>query len=187
MPVPSSGACRHVLVVQPDPVAPLFRAEAWLREEGVEWTTVRPFAGDRVPDRLELDGLVVLGGSMSSLDGALYPWLEDIRALQRAAAAQGKPSLGICLGAQLMAQAFGGATAKGDCGLEAGVAWVDWLPTASEDPVLSGLAGPFPTGTMHGDMVAVLPQDAVLLGTGPVYPHQAFRVGATSWGVQFHP
>ena len=55
------------------------------------------------------------------------------------------------------------------------------------DPVTGGLSDPFPAGTMHGDMVSVLPPDATLLGIGTVYRNQAFRVSATSWGVQFHP
>lgn len=180
-------AIGEVLVIQPDPLDPMYELERWFAEARVGWTCVRPYAGEPVPEQLEADGLVVLGGDMSSLDDAGYPWLEDIRALQRDASDRQVPSLGICLGAQLMAQAFGGRTAVGDRGLETGVARVEWLPAAAADPVHAGLPNPFLAGTMHGDMVAELPEDATWLGTGPEYPHQAFRVGRTSWGVQFHP
>jgi len=176
-----------LLVVQPDPADPLFELAGWFREAGVSWTYIRPFEGEPVPDRLDADGLVVLGGDMSSLDDAGYPWLEDIRALQRIAAEEGSPSLGICLGAQLMGQAFGGETAVGDRGLETGVVRVDWLDAAQHDELVAGLASPFLAGTMHGDTVSALPPDAVWLGAGEAYAHQAFRVGHSSWGVQFHP
>lgn len=182
-----AGSGPRLVVVQPDPADPLFELAGWFHEAGVWWTCVRPFEGEPVPDRLDADGLVVLGGDMSSLDDAGHPWLEDIRALQRIAAEQGSPSLGICLGAQLMAQAFGGETAVGDRGLEAGVVRVDWFEAAQDDELVAGLPSPFMAGTMHGDTVTALPPAAVWLGSGDVYRHQAFRFGETSWGVQFHP
>lgn len=182
---PAAGA--HVLVVQPDPLGRLFQLTSCLRYEQVGLEHVRPYDDGRVPARLEADGLVVLGGHMSSLDDAEIPWLEGIRALQRDAATQGKPSLGICLGGQLMAQAFGGTTAIGEAGLETGTVEVDWLPAAADDPLVGGLNGPHVAGTMHGDTVTTLPASAVWLGTGSPYPHQVFRVGRTSWGIQFHP
>jgi len=183
----STGNPRHVLVVQPDPLDPLFELEGWFREAGVDWTCIQPFEGHPVPEYLDADGLVVLGGDMSSLDDAEHPWLEDVRALQRDAADRGLPSLGICLGGQLMAQAFGGDTAVGDRGLETGVVRVSWLDAAQDDRLVAGLPEPFPAGAMHGDAVTTLPPEAVWLGAGAVYRFQAFRVGETSWGVQFHP
>lgn len=182
-----TGAAIEVLVVQPDPADPLCELDGWLRAANLGWQVVQPFAGTRVPTKLESDGLIVLGGDMSSLDDALYPWLEDVRSLQRNAASQQKPSLGICLGAQLMAQAFGGRTAVGSRGLESGIVEVEWLREAEEDLLMADLPAPFLAGTMHGDEVIELPDGATWLGRGTVYPHQAFRVGATSWGVQFHP
>jgi GMP synthase (glutamine-hydrolysing) len=124
---------------------------------------------------------------MSSLDDHVYSWLSDIRCLITDAASQRKPTLGICLGAQLMAQAFGGNVTRGDQGLEAGVVRVSLRPEAAEDPLMAGLPDPFLVGAMHGDMIAQLPDSAVWLGMTTQYPHQAFRVGDASWGVQFHP
>jgi len=180
-----SNAC--VLVIQPDPLGRLFQLAGCFETENVDAVPVRPYEDEQVPARLDADGLIVLGGHMSSLDDADFPWLADIRALQRDAAAQGKPSLGICLGAQLMAQAFGGSTAVGEAGLETGTVEVDWLPDADRDPLLNGLPSPHLAGTMHGDAVTELPPGAVWLGTAPLYRHQAFRVGDASWGLQFHP
>jgi GMP synthase (glutamine-hydrolysing) len=181
------GVSPRLIVVQPDPADPLFELAGWFEEAGISWTYIRPFEGEPIPDRLDADGLVVLGGYMSSLDDADHTWLEDVRALQRNAAEMGRPSLGICLGSQLMAQAFGGETSVGDRGLETGVVRVDWLEAAADDELVADLPSPFLAGTMHGDMIVTLPPGAVWLGSGEVYRHQAFRFGDTSWGVQFHP
>ena len=184
-PVDSGG--RRVLVVQPDPSCPLDRLETWLRDEGIEIKVVRPFHRDILPDVVEEDALIVLGGEMSSLDDHLYSWLAGIRRLFTDAESRRKPALGICLGAQLMSQAFGGTVARGEQGLEAGVVRVSWRPEADDDALFGGLPDPLFVGSFHGDMIEVLPPSAVWLGSTAIYPHQAFRVGETSWGVQFHP
>jgi len=176
-----------LLIVQPDALCPLHEMHGWLADEGIAVQILRPFEGDAIPERLTADGLVVLGGDMSATDDFTLPWLEDIRRLQRSAADQGLPSLGVCLGGQLMAQAFGGQTGPGEHGLEAGISEIHWLAAASDDPVFAALPTPFATPMMHRDAVSVLPPEATLLGTGRLYRHQAFRVGKTSWAVQFHP
>ncbi|ABM10520.1 type 1 glutamine amidotransferase [Paenarthrobacter aurescens] len=176
-----------LLVIQPDPADPIDQFEPWFVKAGVEWNVVQPHAFDRVPEELDADGLLVLGGDMSSLHDHHYPWLEDIRALYRSAAKLRRPSLGICLGAQLMAQAFGGEVALGDSGLEAGVVRVHWREEADSDALVNQLPNPLRMGAMHGDMIAELPDDAEWLAYSDMYPHQAFRVRDSSWGVQFHP
>jgi GMP synthase (glutamine-hydrolysing) len=176
----------RVLVVQPDASDPLCAFEGWLAQAGIACEVVRPYDGEPVPARLDADGLIVLGGDMSSLDDAGFPWLEDIRALMRDAGEHGRPSLGICLGGQLMAQAFGGETAVGDSGLEAGVVDIVWREEVAGDPLLGALPSPFRAAAMHGDMISVLPPGSAWLGASAPYPHQAFRIG-TSWAVQFHP
>lgn len=177
----------EVLVIQPCDDDALGRFEGWLTEHGIALHTVRPYAGDAVPARLAADGLIVLGGDMSSNDDAEYPWLEDIRALYRDAVRRDRPTLGICLGGQLLAQSLGGTVVAGAAGTEAGLVQVTLTAEAAGDPLFGGLAPDVPVASMHGDAIAVLPEDSVLLATGQTYPHQAFRAAPRAWGVQFHP
>lgn len=183
----SSAAGPRLLVIQPDEFAPLDRFAGWLEAAGVQLEVVRPFAGEAVPRTLAADGLIVLGGKMSANDDDDHPWLEDVRALQRDAVTRSVPTLGICLGGQVLAQALGGKVVPGPQGVEAGLVRVQASPAISDDPLLHDLGPEFPVASMHGDMIDVLPEGSVLLGSSSEYPHQVFRAGTSAWGVQFHP
>jgi GMP synthase (glutamine-hydrolysing) len=180
-----------VLVVEPDPHCPPDRVGLWLADGGAAVQVVRPYAGDPLPERVEQHALVVLGGHMGANDDAEHAWLAPTRRLLARSAAAGVPTLGICLGAQLLARACGGRVEVGEPGPEAGVVDVRWRPEAGDDPLLGELPEPFATSfpgpSMHHDAVVELPADAVWLGETAMYPHQAFRVGERAWGVQFHP
>ncbi|AEG45305.1 type 1 glutamine amidotransferase [Isoptericola variabilis] len=164
---------------------------------------VRLFDGDPVPALDECgDGLVVLGGQMSAYADDVAPWLPAVRALLAEAATSGLPTLGICLGAQLLAVAGGGRVEVGaPPGREAGVVPVRWRGSALTDPVLGPLvraagattdadveAGRCSTlaVSMHADAVVELPVGAEWLAYSEMYPYQAFRLGS-ALGVQFHP
>ncbi|WP_245674711.1 type 1 glutamine amidotransferase [Herbidospora cretacea] len=144
----------------------------------------RPYLGEAVPDDPG-DGLLVLGGAASAWQDDDYPWLPATRALLRTAVEREVPTLGICLGAQLMTLACGGEVVRGVNGLEVGVGEV--VPLVNDDPLLGHLTRPAPAIQYHQDAMTVLPDGAVLLATGTQYPHQAFRIGRRAWGVQFHP
>lgn len=179
---------QRLLVVQPDAKGPLDNFERWLSDGGITIETIRPYAGDAVPlDLVDHHAVLVLGGSMSSLDDHIHPWLEDIRELLRNAHREQRPALGICLGAQLMAQAHGGRVAVGKTGTEGGLIALHWRDAADDDPLFSDLPDPFLVGALHGDAIEELPPTARWLAWSDQYPHQAFRVGTRSWGVQFHP
>lgn len=180
-------ASARLLVVRPDTLAGPDRFRDWLAADGLELRELRPYAGDPVPTGFDEDALLVLGGGMSAWEDGRYPWLADVRALLRFGIAHERPTLGICLGAQLLAMACGGAVGKGDHGLEAGIVTLHGTAAAAGDALLGGLPSTFVAAAMHGDAVVGLPPDAVrVLGSDP-YPVQAFRVGRQAWGVQFHP
>lgn len=176
-----------VLVIQPAKDDALGRFSGWLDEQGVAIQTVRPYDGDAVPARLRQEGLIVLGGDMSCNDDARFPWLEHIRALFRDAVLQHRPTLGICLGGQLLAQALGGAVTRGAHGTEAGVVTISTTDQAAGDALFDGLGPTCRVASMHGDAIERLPDGAALLGTSNPYPQQAFRAAPNAWGVQFHP
>lgn len=188
-PTAADAACNPVLtVVQHDADVPLDLFTDWL--DGVQIRTVRAWAGDAIPDVTHVGaGLLVLGGRMNAHDDLVAPWLPATRALLAAAVAARVPTLGICLGAQLLAVACGGRVqVAAPPGLESGVADIHWRPDAARDPLVGALAAErtTPVPILHGDVVVDLPPSAVWLGSSDMYAYQAFRLGS-AWGVQFHP
>src|SRR5690625_76995 len=176
-----------ILVIQPDGRAPLGRFSDWLADYGAEVTVIQPFAGDQISADVAADGLIVLGGTMHFDDVEHFPWLEDISALYRQAAAANIPTLGICLGAQLLADTFGGkVTVKSSEGPETGVVEIAQTADGANDPSMEGLPDSFRATAFHYDGITELPAGSVLLGTGERYPNQIFRYGHAV-GLQFHP
>jgi GMP synthase (glutamine-hydrolysing) len=177
-------ANRGIVVIEHEPICPLDRFTGWL---DVETRVIRPYAGDPVPARVD-DALLVLGGTMSAYDDAVAPWLPAVRDLLATAVADHVPTLGICLGAQLLAVATGGRVEVADRrGRESGIVDVRWREPAAADPLVRDLPDPFAGPSMHADAVVELPSDAVWLAESAMYPYQAFRIGPAAWGVQFHP
>ena len=179
---------RPLLVVQHDPDGGPGRMLPHLGPVDVR----RPDLGEPLPDGLAAHrGLVVLGGEMAAWEDDEAPWLPATRALLAAAVRDGVPALGVCLGAQLLALATGGSVSRGSTGTELGLTEVELLPGAAADPVLGRVAaeagGRFAAPQYHVDGVDRLPADAEHLATGRDFPHQAFRVGAAAWAVQYHP
>jgi GMP synthase (glutamine-hydrolysing) len=129
--------------------------------------------------------VVVMGGSMSVTSVDAHPFLVDERALLAERLALGKPSLGICLGAQLLASAAGATVTRGKNGFEVGVAPVRWTKAAADEPATKGLGPKSVVAHWHEDTWSPVP-DAVLLASTDRYAQQAFRLG-TSYGFQFHP
>lgn len=179
-----------VTVVQLDAAVPLDRFADHL--PGVQVRLVRADQGAPLAPAADLDGLIVLGGTMSAHDEQ-EPGIAATRALLTDAAATGVPTLGICLGAQLLAVATGGRVhVAAPPGRESGVVDVRWRPEALTDPLVGGLATAAdgrstPMPTMHSDAIVDLPRGASWLAASRMYPYQAFRVGERAWGVQFHP
>lgn len=159
----------------------------WLPAAGVALDPVEPWNGDRLPaDLTGYDGLVVMGGPQQAYDDGSAPWLAGVKELLRQAVASGLPVLGICLGGQLLAEAAGGAVAPGGDGPEVGARLVAKRDAAADDPLFADLPLTPVVVQWHWDAVAELPPGALLLAAAPRYPHQAFRVGARAYGLQFH-
>jgi GMP synthase (glutamine-hydrolysing) len=171
------------LVVEPAESAGAARLGDWLRDAGLLLDVRR---ADDLPDPDRYDALVVMGGAMGAYDDEAHPWLPRVRELLRTSAGVGRPTLGICLGAQLLAGALGGRVEVGDEGPEIGPALVAKRDTAASDPLLEEV--PFTPDVLqwHWDVVTELPAGATLLASSTRYQNQAFRVGEAAWGLQFH-
>lgn len=185
----TTGSPSPILVVEHEPDASLGRFAPWLEQAGCRTHLCRAGAGDPVPADLSgFGGLIVLGGSPAAWDDESAPWLPATRALIRRAVAEHLPTLGLCLGGQLLALACGGRVERGGPGWEIGVGAVRPLPAAARDLLFGYLPQDgLPAAQWHLDAVTELPEDAELLVTGSPYPVQGFRVGERAWGVQFHP
>jgi len=159
-------------------------AEAASRR-GVELRPCHPYRGEPLPSSKEIDGLVVMGGSMGVADIAEHPHLAHETELIAALVHAGRPVLGVCLGAQLLAHALGASVYRGERA-EIGFGSVSLTPAGREDPVLGSLdADTLPVVHWHQDTFD-LPADASLLASSSLFPHQAFRLGECAYGLQFH-
>lgn len=174
-------------MVQLDPADPPGRLGEWLRAVGADVEVRDLSGGDSLPDDPGVfGGVVVLGGKMAASDDAGFPFLPSVRELLRSVVSDETPTLGVCLGAQLLALANGGRVAPMPDGPELGAQLIAKRTAAARDP----LFGPVPITPdvvqWHYDEVTALPSGAVHLAGSPMCDNQAFRVGRLAWGIQFH-
>lgn len=157
-----------------------------LAHAGVVLDVRRAFAGDLVPaDPSGHDGIVVMGGPMSAISDEQFPSrVAELTLLVKALDA-GIPTLGICLGAQLLAVAAGGSVSVGSDGPEVGWAPIELNAAREGDQLLSGLPERLTVLHWHGDTFA-LPEGAHHLARSSRYENQVFRIGEAAWGLQFH-
>lgn len=149
---------------------------------GLDVHTVKPLAGQPLPDHGEVAGAVVMGGPMNVDEVDVHPELASEREWLAEALGRNMPLLGICLGAQLLARALGAEVRAGEKP-ELGYAPVEILDP--DDPILGPLAPSTTVLHWHGDIFD-LPEGAEHLARSERTEVQAFRHG-NAWGVLFHP
>ncbi len=167
------------------PESPFAIADA-LRAAGIELEVCRVFAGDQLPSRIDaFDGLVVMGGPMSAASDEEFPTrLSEIDLLSQAVQSD-VPTLGICLGAQLLAAAGEAAVYPGGGGPEVGWGPVRLDASCRDDPLFAGLPDELTVLHWHGDTFDLPPGSQHLISNAN-YTHQAFRMADMAWGIQFH-
>jgi GMP synthase-like glutamine amidotransferase len=173
----------HVLAVvhERDAGSGVFADAAATRgDEVVEWV---PAEAPPPP----LDGFgaaLVFGGGMHVDHEQAHPWLGPEKELLRSALARRMPVLGVCLGAQLLAEVAGGS-ARPAPAPEIGWKQVALAPHATEDPVLGALPAHFESFQWHSYEVTPPPGAVALAYSAACL--QAFRLEAAPWwGIQFH-
>lgn len=186
---------RKYLMIVPEATAPAGLVGETLIAEGAIYDTLMPL--ERYASHAPFDypgipkaagdyaGLVVLGGPMSANETDQHPFLSEAIHLIRAYAAEDRPVLGICLGAQMIARAFGGEVYRMDR-LESGFSTMDVTPQGRNDPVFAALGRQVTSFQNHFEAVRNI-RGAVPLATGGACPIQAFRIGRAIYGTQFHP
>ncbi len=174
----------RILVIQHDDDSGIGTLHDPLIEAGAELEAWIPH-GKAAPDRpvAEYDGVIVLGGIINPDEDDEHAWLATERFAMRQALDLEIPTLGICLGGQLLAQTAGGTASLAP---RSEIGWYRLHATSelAGDPVFGEFPAEFESFEWH-HYCFELPPGAVLLATNDNV-NQAFRIGMHAWGTQFH-
>ena len=176
----------RILVFQHIPVEHPGVFRDFLTADGHDWQAVELDAGESIPDLAGFDMLWVMGGPMDTWQEDEYPWLVDEkRAIRDAVLEREMPYLGVCLGAQLLADALDGEVAS-MATPEVGVMEVSLTDEGRADPLFKGFSLDVRCLQWHSYEVRSAPADARVLCKSPLCGVQAFVVGAAAYGIQYH-
>jgi GMP synthase-like glutamine amidotransferase len=154
-----------------------------LRERGFAVHDLNPNQ-QQLPASMDgYDALLVCGGVANTHETDRFHWIEPEQTLLADALERGIPTIGLCLGAQLLVLAAGGNVYRTHTP-EVGWYAVDVDPAATTDPVLGAMPERFTALQWHY-YGCELPRSAVEFARSPVCA-QAFRIGEAAWGIQFH-
>ena len=176
---------RTAVVLQHDPTIHLGNIRPVLVEHGYAVRVVDVTTAEDVAalDPRDADLVVVLGGEMGAYQTDEYPFLVAEQQLLRERIGAELPTLGVCLGAQLIAGALGERVYRGDS-MQIGFRRVEPTPAGAGSPIrhFDGV----PVVEWHGDTFE-LPSEATLLASSSDYSNEAFAIGDHTLAVQFHP
>ncbi|OEU56219.1 MAG: amidotransferase [Desulfobulbaceae bacterium S3730MH12] len=156
--------------------------ESWLQNANYGITNTKFYESSVLPDVNEIDLLVVMGGPMSVNDKDEFPWLALEKKFIRDVIEKGKSVLGVCLGAQLITSAMGAQIYPNK------VKEIGWFPVqavASTDNSVFSFPAKAEVFHWHGETFS-LPSGATLIATSEGCENQAFQIGRSVIGLQFH-
>ncbi len=179
---PVTGHGLNVHVLQHVPFEDIGSMAPWLAARGAAVGYTRFYeAPAHLPPIGNLDLVIAMGGPMSVNDEPQHPWLKEEKRFIREAVRRGTPFVGICLGAQLLASAFG---ARVYPNREREIGWFPVASAPSGDDVFR-----FPASESvfhwHGETFD-LPDGATRLAVSAACANQAFQIGPRALGLQFH-
>lgn len=171
----------HAHYFQHVPFEGLGSIAAWLHRNKYHITSSQLYENEELPDPENIDLLIVMGGPMSVNDEAVHAWLKPEKEFIRTFISSGKPVLGICLGAQLIASSLGAKVYPGD------QKEIGWFPIFATQHDRTGLFNGMTASVFHwhGETFD-LPPGAILLAESRCCRHQAFQLGHNVIGLQFH-
>jgi GMP synthase-like glutamine amidotransferase len=156
----------------------------WAKLRGHSLTYTHFFKDETLPPMEFFDMLAIMGGLMNVYEHDEYPWLVPEKAFIRQAVNAGKKIIGVCLGAQLLADVLGGSVRANE-NKEIGWHIVKQTPEAPQSRAFSELPSEMLVFQWHGDTFS-LPPGAVHLAENNVCKNQAFQYGENVLGLQFH-
>ena len=157
--------------------------EEILREHEIDCDTIEVEKAP-VPDPAPYQAIFLLGGSQHLYADTHLAYLAQEKALLRQAVDEDIPTLGICLGGQLLASALGAEVRRNHLA-EVGFFQIPLTAAGRQDRLFAGLPGQQLAFHWHED-VFELPEGAILLASSENAPNQAFRYGPRAYGLQFH-
>lgn len=182
----------NILVIQNSEIDPIGVLGEALVSQGAQLCTWLPEQHPTGPEG-DYAGLVILGGHMNAHEDEKYPHLPEVVRLIRQFYAENKPIMGVCLGAQLIARAFGSKVSAHT------VPELGFSPIKVTDAVRAGsgsasFSEPWLSAQATENLHIMqwhfdsfdLPPQADLLMTNPICKHQAYRIGRNIYGFQFH-
>ena len=155
---------------------------AWAEQRGHLVRVHHLYQGDPLPEDDAFDLLVIMGGEMNIYQYREWPWLKAERAFIEAALAHGQKAVGICLGAQLIADALGARVVQ-NAHIELGWLPVTWTPEARA--IFPGLPASSTVLHWHGDTFG-LPPGATRLAVSEACLEQGYVIKDKCLGLQFH-
>lgn len=174
----------HLHWLQHVPFEGLGFISTWLDSRQIQQSVTRLYQQDTLPELTALDGLIIMGGPMGVNDDAQYPWLAGEKQFIRQCIDAGKPVLGICLGAQLIASVLGASVAPNPH-KEIGWFGISKVVENNMHPLAQFLPDNESVFHWHGDRFEI-PDNCIRLYESIACANQAFVYRENVLALQFH-